>query len=106
MDAIWYGFKLAIGLVLGFATIFVLVRWLRFRWYLTVWANATQMPMDVRKAILHRAVKKYRRKRPTMSPEERQRATEVLLAAFGTDVPLDDETRTELLNAAVMMSGK
>ena len=28
-----YGFKLAIGLFLDFVVIFVLVRWLRFRWY-------------------------------------------------------------------------
>jgi hypothetical protein len=103
MDAIWYGFRLAIGLFSGFVAVFLFARWLRFRWYLTVWADANQMPLDVRKAILYRALRKYRRDRSRMSQEERQRAAEVLLGAFGSDSPIDDETRTELLNEAVRM---
>ncbi|SRR5216683_3367327 len=103
MDVIWYGFRLAIGLFLGFVAIFLLVRWLRFRWYLTAWADANKMPMDVRKAILHKAVKKYRTERPKMSAEERQKAATILLGALGTDTPMDAETQDELVAEAFKM---
>jgi hypothetical protein len=103
MDAIWNGIGFAIGLVVGLAAIFFIYRWLRFRWYLTAWADKEKMPFDVRQRILRSAVAGFRKRRPTMSPEERQKAAVQMLSLFGTDTPMDAETQNELVAESMKM---
>jgi len=103
MDAIWNGIGFAIGLVVGLAAIFFIGRWLRFRWYLTRWADRDQMPFDVRQRILRTAVAGFRKRRAIMSPEERQKAAVQMLSIFGTDTPMDAETQNELVAESMNM---
>jgi hypothetical protein len=103
MTAIWNGIGFAIGLVIGLLAIFYIARWLRYRWYLTPWADPEKMPFDVRQKILRGGVAGFRRRRPRMSPEERKEAAVRLLSIFGTDTPMDSETQNELVSEAMQM---
>jgi hypothetical protein len=103
MDAIWNGIGFAVGLVVGLAAIFFLVRWLRFRWYLTPWADGEKMPFDIRQRMLRTAIAGFRKKRPTMSAEKRREAAVLMLSASGTDTPIEAEIQDELIAEAFKM---
>jgi hypothetical protein len=95
--------QLAIGLFLGFAAIFRVLGWLRFRWYLTKWPDeAAKMPIDVRCAILRSLVKKFQRLRPTMTDDQKSQAAVALMSWFGPDSPPFD---TETLSALIVEAG-
>ena len=103
MDAIWNGIGFALGLMIGLVLIFSSVRWLRFHWYLTRWADKDKMPFAVRQQILRSAVADFRKRHPTMSPEQRSEAFGQMMSVFGTDTPMDEETENELVTAAMEM---
>jgi hypothetical protein len=103
MDAIWNGIGFALGLIIGLALAFFSARWLRFHWYLTRWADKDKMPFDVRQQILRSAVATFRKRRPNMSPKERNEAFGQMLSVFGTDTPMDEETENELFTGAMEM---
>jgi hypothetical protein len=96
MDVIWYGLKLAIGLFLGGVVIIMVIRWLRIQWYLSK-GPSEDVPDDIRKIIILKAVEDFRKMRPRLSPAERQKAASALLYAVAADKTLDPETQNELV---------
>jgi hypothetical protein len=103
MDAIWSGIEFAVGLVIGLTAIFFFIRWLRFRWYLMPWADSEKIPFDARQRMLRSAIAGFRKKRPTMSPEEREKAAGLMLSFIGTDTPIEAEIQDELIAEAFKM---
>lgn len=99
MDTIWFGLKLAIGLFLGGVLIIMMIRWLRIQWYLSK-GPGEDMPEDIRKIVILKAVEDFRKMRPRLSPSERQKAASALLIAVATDKTLDAETQNELVTEA------
>jgi hypothetical protein len=45
--------------------------------------------------MLRTAIAGFRKQRPTMSAEERKKASVLMLSAIGTDTPMDAETQDE-----------
>src|SRR5882724_1529833 len=93
MNGIWFGFEIAVGLVIGVVVTIRVLMFLRLVKYRR--GNISDAPEDLRPRLMRENLEVIRRKAGTVTKEKREEAFTMLVSSLMK--PWDEETYAEII---------